>query len=138
MPEMTAYDRVDAAFTHRETSRVPLWATIQNRPVYEHVLGPSRVGRSNDVSLHDRIRLHAEVYRVLGIDMSRAHLWPPDPGTWLDGISTAPQRHTTAADIARYVPPRPYTPSRRPPVPASDIGVDKCPPPRHTRRFRTA
>ncbi len=103
----TAYERVDTAFNHREGDRVPLWANIQNRPVYEHVLGASRVGRGQEVSLDDKIRLHAEVYRALGIDMSRAHLWPPDPGVWVDGISTAPQRHTTAADIAGYVPQLP-------------------------------
>lgn len=107
MPEQTAYDRVDAAFDHRETPRVPLWANIQNRPVYEHALGASRVGGKDEVSLDDKIRLHAEVYRTLGIDMSRAHLWPPDPGTFMDGISTAPHRYTTAADIAGYVPSLP-------------------------------
>jgi uroporphyrinogen decarboxylase len=107
VPEVTAYDRVDAAFGHREAGRVPLWATIQNRPLYEHVLGPSRVGRIHEVSLDDKIQLHAEVYRVLGIDMSRAHIWPPDPGAVVDGVSTAPKRHTTAARIAGYTPPLP-------------------------------
>jgi hypothetical protein len=104
LPDVTAYDRVAAAFDHRETGRVPLWATIQNRPVYEHVLGAERVGRTHEVSLDDKIRLHAEVYRVLGIDMSRAHVWPPDPGVVVNGVSTAPQRETTAADIAAYTP----------------------------------
>lgn len=104
MSLITAHDRVNAAFNHHETDRVPLWATVQNRPLYEYVLGASRVGRGEDVSLGDKINLHAEVYRTLGIDMSRAHLWPPDAGKCVDGVSTAPERYTTAAEIARYHP----------------------------------
>jgi hypothetical protein len=72
-----AYRRVAAAFAHRESDRVPLWGIIQNRAVYEHVLGPENVGDAAEVPLEDKLRLHAEVYAALGIDISRAHLWPP-------------------------------------------------------------
>ena len=104
MDSVAAYERIEAAFAHREGDRVPLWAIIQNRPVYEHVLGADRVGNSADVGLDDKIRLHAEVFDKLGIDMTRAQLWPPDRQQALDTVSHWAERPITADNIAQYQP----------------------------------
>jgi len=97
-----AYRRVALAFDHQEPDRVPLWGIIENRPLYEHVLGPGHVGPAAQVSLDDKCRLHAQVYRSLGIDITRAHLWPPDPGpqervNW--------RQHTLRADQIEHFQP---------------------------------
>jgi hypothetical protein len=99
-----AYERIGAAFAHREADRVPLWAIIQNRPVYEYALGPEPVANSVDVGIDDKIRLHAEVYERLGIDMTRAQLWPPDCGLPLDKVSHWAERPITADTLAGYQP----------------------------------
>jgi hypothetical protein len=72
----TARQRVADSFAHRQPDRAALWSIIRNRPVYEHVLGADRVGDAGEVPLDEKLALHAEVYRALGIDITRAHLWP--------------------------------------------------------------
>ena len=99
-----AYQRVVDSFGHREPDAVPLWSIIQNRPVYEHVLGADRVGDAAEVGLEEKLALHAEVYRALGIDMTRAHIWPPDREGELRAFTVWKDRKTTAADIRGYVP----------------------------------
>jgi len=101
---MTARQRVADAFAHRQGDRVPLWGIIQNRPVYEHVLGAGRVGDAAEVALEEKLALHAEVYRALGIDMTRAQLWPPDRGEPAGPATAWVQRQATAAELAGYTP----------------------------------
>ena len=104
---LTTYERIDAAFRHSEAGGVPLWGCIQHRPIYEKLLRPQHVGLAKDVSVDDKSRLHAEAYRKLGIDMCRAHLWPPDPGQAPYTNTTWAPRQTSAADIASYHPALP-------------------------------
>jgi len=101
---ITAQQRIDDAFAHRQPDRVPLWSIIENRPVYEHVLGPGRVGDPADVPLDDKLALHAEAYRALGIDMTRAQIWPPARRAGPEAGTVWQQRRATAAGIADYVP----------------------------------
>ena len=106
--EMSAGSRrVEDAFAHREGDRVPLWGIIQNRPVYEHVLGAELVGDPPDVALDDKIRLHARVYRELEIDMTRAHIWPPARGRAADQATEWAPRTVTAGEIGDYRPELP-------------------------------
>ena len=99
--------RVEDAFAHREGDRTPLWAIIQNRPVYEHVLGAERVGDPADVALDEKIRLHARVYRELEIDMTRAHIWPPARRQAPDAVTEWARRTASARDIHDYRPELP-------------------------------
>ena len=100
----TTGQRVADAFAHREGDRVPLWGIIQSRPVYEHVLGAGRVGDADEVALEDKLSLHSEVFRQLGIDVTRAQLWPPDCGAPAEEATVWQERRTTAADVCSYVP----------------------------------
>jgi uroporphyrinogen decarboxylase len=101
---MTPQKFVQAAFNHMETGRVPLWASIHNRPVYEYILGPENVGDASEVSLDDKLRLHAQVYKELGIDIARAQIWPPDRHSKLKGETVWNEHKITAAEISDYVP----------------------------------
>lgn len=103
----TGCRRIEAAFAHRQADRVPLWAAIQNRPVYEHVLGAGRVGRKAETPVDDKIRLHAEAYEKLGIDMCRAQLWPPDPQEAAHEATAWHAHAITADSIAQYHPTLP-------------------------------
>ena len=102
--ESGSFELVEAAFAHRETGRVPLWGTINNRPVYEHVLGSERVGDAAQVSLDDKLNLHAEVYRELGIHVTRAQIWPPDRHSTRKGETNWAERPVSAADVHTYEP----------------------------------
>jgi hypothetical protein len=102
-----ACDAVADAFAHREPRRVPLWGILNNRPVYEHVLGPQRVGTAAEVALDDKLALHAEVYRALGIDITRAHIWPPDRSGALAAGTTWREHTVAAADVAGWAPSLP-------------------------------
>ncbi len=99
--------RVADAFAHREGDRPPLWTIIENRPVYEHVLGADCVGDPADVALEEKIRLHARVYRELGIDMTRAHIWPPARRQGPDSATTWVRRTVSACEIQDYRPELP-------------------------------
>ena len=105
--------RVADAFAHREGDRVPLWSIIENRGVYEHVLGPGRVGRAEEVGLDDKLRLHAEVYGALGIDITRAQLWPPDPEQAGGPATHWRTREATADDVHTYRPQLPDAAGRQ-------------------------
>jgi hypothetical protein len=50
---------VEGAIAHRESRRVPLWGILHNRPVYEHVLGPQRVG--NSAEIRDEVKRLLEI-----------------------------------------------------------------------------
>ena len=99
--------RVDAAFRHVEPDRVPLWGIVHNRAVYEHVLGPERVPDAAGLPLPDKLARHAEVYAALGIELTRAQLWPPDRGRGADGETVWRERTVTAATLAAHAPPLP-------------------------------
>ncbi len=103
-PDGGACRRVEDSFNHRQPDRVPLWGIIQNRAVYEHVLGSDSVGDAEQVGLDEKLGLHAEVYRVLGIDITRAQLWPPDRNATPETATVWQRRATTAAGIGSYCP----------------------------------
>jgi hypothetical protein len=98
----TVLDRVNAAFDHKE-GYVPLWAAISNRPVYEHAAGEP-VGNAAETSLDDKLRIHAAVFRNLGIELCRAQLWPPDRESHLKGETEWAERPITAANIRSFKP----------------------------------
>jgi uroporphyrinogen decarboxylase len=97
-----AYQHVGQAFAHVE-GRVPLWAIIINRPVYEHVLGA--VADGSEAPLEDKIALHARVYRELGIELTRAFIWPPD--RLPKEVTPWTERNLTADQIATFQPKLP-------------------------------
>jgi hypothetical protein len=103
-PNLSVHDFVFSAFNHKETGRVPLWGIIQNRPVYEYMLGKDRVGDGADVALDDKLRLHAEVYSKLGIDITRAQIWPPDRKSAKKGGTDWAERLFTSKNITEFHP----------------------------------
>ena len=113
----TARQRVADAFAHRQPDRVPLWSIIENRPVYEHVLGAARVGDPADVALDDKLALHAEAYRALGIDMTRAQIWPPARRTAPESGTVWQQRRATGGGACSPVGVRVAPPPTRLPQP---------------------
>ena len=97
-----AYEHIGQAFDHVE-GRVPLWAILINRPAYEHVLGD--VADAGEVPLEEKIALHARVYRELGIEMTRAFIWPPDRRP--KEVAAWAKRNLTADQIATFQPKLP-------------------------------
>ncbi|MBN1807835.1 MAG: hypothetical protein JW909_02125 [Planctomycetes bacterium] len=101
---MSCGELVEAAFSHRETGQIPLWGTINNRAVYEHILGSERVGDPESVGLDDKLEMHAEVYRKLGIDITRAQIWPLARAETGGSGTTWDERKLTAAGIGEHEP----------------------------------
>lgn len=99
--------RIADAFAHREGDRVPLWGMLCHRPIYERLLGAAAVGNAVDVPLEEKLASHARVYRELGIDMTRAQLWPPDRGAPPEEATVWQPHAASAADVASYRPDLP-------------------------------
>jgi hypothetical protein len=95
---------IEQTFDHCQTERVPLWGIVHNRGVYEHVLGADVVGDAADVSLEEKLRLHSRVYRQLGIDITRAQLWPPDRRDTRPAQTVWAEREVIAAKVNDYEP----------------------------------